>query len=120
MQSLRRRSSSSVEIELVPSLIRIQHLIEVPVQIKIHKGHNFLHAHQRNCIAKPSNTSLEPVCEEYAAAEEDVGLTRSEPLNAIDQRIVESLAAELVYELVVVDFAAVFGGDFPWIHHLLR
>ena len=57
--------------------------------------------------------------EEDAAAEEDVRLARSEPFNAIDQRLVESLASELVDELVVVDFAAVFGGDFPWVHHLL-
>lgn len=57
--------------------------------------------------------------EEDAAAEEDVRLARGESLNAIDERLVEPLAAELVDELVVIDFAAVFGGDFPWVHHLL-
>lgn len=57
--------------------------------------------------------------EEDAAAEEDVGRARGEAVDAVDERGVEALAAELVDELVVVDLAADLGGDLPWSHLLL-
>ena len=57
--------------------------------------------------------------EEDVAAEEDVGRARGEAADAVDERWIDSLAAELVDELVVVDFAAFLGLDLPWIHNLL-
>nr|GMC66602.1 hypothetical protein Iba_chr02eCG7230 [Ipomoea batatas] len=47
--------------------------------------------------------------EEDAAAEENVGLAAGESLHAVNEGLFQPLAAELVNQLVVVDFAAVLG-----------
>ena len=63
--------------------------------------------------------SERPVSEEDATAEENVRRTRGEAMDSVDVGLVESLATELVDELVVVYFASVFGRYLPWIHYLL-
>ena len=88
MQGLGGRASAGVEVELLASLVSIEDVIEVSVG------------------------------EEDAAAEEDVGRAAGETRDAVDEGLVEALAAELVDELVVVDFAALLGRDFPRRHDL--
>lgn len=89
MQRLRRRSPTCVEIKLLPSLIGIKDVIEVAVG------------------------------EEDATAEEDVGRAAGEARDAVDEGLVEALAAELVDELVVVDFSALLSCYFPRRHDLV-
>ena len=79
MQSFRRRSSAGIQIKLVPSLVGIQNFIEIPMG------------------------------EEDATAKEDMRRTRSEALDAINEGLIEPLAAEFVNELVVIDLSAFFG-----------
>ena len=62
-----------------------------------------------NSSSHTTKNDVVPVSEEDAAAEEDVSGARGEALDALDERVVEPLAAEAVDELVVVDLAAVFG-----------
>lgn len=59
-----------------------------------------------------------PVSEEDVATEEDMSGLRSEFLNALNERLIDSLTTETVDEFVVIDFASV-AGNFPWSHHLL-
>nr|GMC57944.1 hypothetical protein HRbin03_00097 [Ipomoea batatas]GMD67078.1 hypothetical protein HRbin03_00097 [Ipomoea batatas] len=79
MQGFRRRSTASIQVEFIPSFISIQNLTEVAMS------------------------------EEDAAAEENVGLAAGESLHAVNEGLFQPLAAELVNQLVVVDFAAVLG-----------
>lgn len=56
--------------------------------------------------------------EEDAAAEEYVGWAAGEALDALDEVSAESLAAELLDELVVVNLIAILGRHLPRVHHL--
>lgn len=89
MQRLRRWPPACVEIKLLAFLIRIKEVIEVAMG------------------------------EEDAAAEEDVGRATGEACDAVDEGLVEALAAKLVDELVVIDFAALLSRNFPRRHDLV-
>lgn len=66
VQRFRGGASASIEVELFPSLVSVQYLIEIPMG------------------------------EEDAAAEEDVGWTVGETVNAVDKRLLKPLASEFV------------------------
>lgn len=56
--------------------------------------------------------------EKDVATEEDMSRLRSEFLNALNERLIDSLATETVDEFVVIDFTSV-ASNFPWSDHLL-
>lgn len=92
MQGLRGRSSSSIQIELLSSLVSIHYLIEIPNSTII----NPINSSDHNKKKLTTFTSLNrksyelcgnqssPVSEEDAAAEEDVRRARSEAVGSID------------------------------------
>lgn len=89
MQRLRGRPSARVEIKLLPPLVGIEDVAEVAVG------------------------------EEDAAAEEDVRRAAGEAGNAVDEGLVQALAAELVDQLIVINFASLFGRHLPRRHDLV-
>ena len=117
MQRLRRGPPPRVQVEFLPLLIQIQYVVKIPIK----RRHTEIRQHRLTEKEKKrryfAGVSV-PVGEEEAPAEEDVRRAAGEARDAVDERGVEALAAELVHELVVVD-AALPRRHLPWVHHLL-
>jgi hypothetical protein len=89
MQCFRGRTTAGVKVEFFTLFIGVEDFVEVTVG------------------------------EEDATAEEDVGRATGEAVDTVNKCLVESLTAEFVDKFVIINLAAVFGGDFPWVDYLV-